>query len=334
MTEQIGSTKDRILAFLAANADPDGRVALDVPALSRGIGVRDKDVVHQLYRLRRFKRLTFKESNERQGTHRPITDIRLLQPYDDSPVGDGNHYDRAIESLSVEAVKPFVRAVGDLGPAVLTRDLQRALSLSAPAIRVRTQRALREGWVELDPKSGPRKFMLTITEEGRGMLGLGAIGFRTENSVPVLEQEPADLVPPTTVNSTFGSSASSAIGEGSLTPGGNVIGPKAWTLIKALNHFDDFTGTVLDVVDEAVAAATDKYDDPRYRMASIRLDNFPFLLEVREKVRRRIVAQQAAAMLEEAGMIDIAAMALEAAGKATELDAEIVRLLEAIETSK
>jgi len=46
-----------------------------------------------------------------------------------------------------------------------------------------------------------------------------------------------------------------AISEGSLTPGGNRIGPKAWRLIVSLSEYDDWLGVVLEVVDEAALAA-------------------------------------------------------------------------------
>ena len=53
---------------------------------------------------------------------------------------------------------------------------------------------------------------------------------------------------PTTADAEEG-----VVREGSLTPGGNRVGPKAWALIVSLSEYDDWMGAVLDVVDEARA---------------------------------------------------------------------------------
>jgi hypothetical protein len=50
--------------------------------------------------------------------------------------------------------------------------------------------------------------------------------------------------------------ADGRIGVGSLTPHGNVIGPKAWALIETLAQHDDYLGAVLEVVDEAASLDT------------------------------------------------------------------------------
>jgi hypothetical protein len=61
---------------------------------------------------------------------------------------------------------------------------------------------------------------------------------------PVADREPLSAADDGTIH------------EGSLTLGGNRIGPKAWRLIVALNESgDDWLGAVLDVVDEASDAA-------------------------------------------------------------------------------
>lgn len=43
------------------------------------------------------------------------------------------------------------------------------------------------------------------------------------------------------------------ITEGSVTPGGHRIGPKAWRLIVSTSNHDDYIGAILDVIDEAAA---------------------------------------------------------------------------------
>ena len=73
---------------------------------------------------------------------------------------------------------------------------------------------------------------------------------------------------------------------GSLTPGGNRIGPKAWNLIVALSQYDDWFGAVLDVIDEAATPSPDTLHDDaeRARIAASLWDRLPH-----DEASRRIV---------------------------------------------